>query len=86
MRRKGLWGVSFKSKDQMSLAFPPVIEIGRAQRCRHCDDNKWTQGLKSRKYRSLFDVGRVGLFCRLVERPDGKIKVGGGGGGGGGNV
>lgn len=66
--------VSFKSKDQMRPVFPPVIEIERARRCWHCTNNKRTQGLKSRTHQSLFDVGRVRLFCRFVEGPDREIR------------
>lgn len=58
----------------MRPVFPPVIEIERAQRCWHHTHNKRTERLKSRKHRSLFDVGGVGLFCRLVERPEEKIR------------
>lgn len=58
----------------MRPLFPPVIETERAQRCWHRTNNKWTQGLNSRKYQSLFDVSGAGLFCRLVKQPDGKIR------------
>lgn len=64
--------VSFKSKEQMRPVFHSVTETERARRCWHRSNNKRTQGLKST--RGLFDIGGVGLFCRLVQQPDQRIK------------
>lgn len=70
---EGGCGVSFKSKDQMRPVFPPVTETERAQRCWHRANNKWTQGLKGRKYQSLFDVDGLGFVLqtyRAARRKD----------------